>query len=347
MRGKGVKRKVQQRATTAGTTAAKRKTRSAEKVDEEAIEVVNLMPEVDGEQTATSQSGTSAIDFQQLMNETGLLPSTSNVHAVARNDMLISPLSAANMSAGAEPMVTMADDMFIHVPLTLRQQIWRGEYINIAILLKGAVELGELCKPGSLRMSSAGYLEAGPKQCRDKVKTIEAWSDAFLIFMALWLVNDPTKGPEMIRYMSLIREIANRHGGSAWSVYDEQFRLRQASKPTPWGVINNDLWMRCVSFAQPIVNANRQFVQGPSNQGVERSATCHEFNAKGSCGWPQCRFAHNCAQCGQGHGKWECPQLARNNTQAPQQSFPFRGKSTNRFQRRGFWANRGNSFTRK
>ena len=40
-----------------------------------------------------------------------------------------------------EPIPLFSDEVYVHIPMCLRQHIWRGEYIKLALLLKGAVEL--------------------------------------------------------------------------------------------------------------------------------------------------------------------------------------------------------------
>lgn len=100
------------------------------------------------------------------------------------------------------------DDIASHVPSTLKQQIARGEYVNLALLLKGAVELGDYVSGSELRLSSIGVIEARPRECKDKVNHIERWTDAFLIFASVYLASHPNKTYELLHYMWTIRECA-------------------------------------------------------------------------------------------------------------------------------------------
>ena len=65
-----------------------------------------------------------------------------------------------------EPIPLFSDEVYVHIPMCLRQHIWRGEYINLALLLKGAVELSRYCCPNTLRVTATGTLEAGPRICK-------------------------------------------------------------------------------------------------------------------------------------------------------------------------------------
>ena len=79
------------------------------------------------------------------------------------------------------------------------------------------------------------------KLCKDKIGSVEKWTDAFFIFACVYLTAYPDKAPELLCYMFIIREAAIRQKGFCWRDYDEQFRIRQSNNPTLWAVINNDL----------------------------------------------------------------------------------------------------------
>jgi hypothetical protein len=187
------------------------------------------------------------------------------------------------------------DDLAAHVPVAIKQQIGRGEYTNLALLLKGSVELSDFCSGSILKISADGVIETRPKECKDRVQSIEKWTDAFLIFACIYLSTHPDKVYELLHYMWTIRECAARQGGMAWREYDEQFRLRQVLQPSSWASINNDLWWRCVQ-ARPLEKTPAQKVR----------YTCNQYN-EGNCSWYNCRFAHACSECGLRHPVVDCP----------------------------------------
>lgn len=209
------------------------------------------------------------------------------------------------------------DDIAAHVPLQLKQKIWANTFINIALLLKGNSELSELFSGGLLHVSDDGKIEAKPRQLKEKVATIDKWTDAFLIFTSIYIQRHPEKASELLKYMFVIRDAAMKYPILSWRTYDEQFRIRQALQVSNWGKINPDLWMRIM--ASPF---------SPS-QSVMKVNTCRDFN-KGFCSFLRCRYQHSCDLCGSNqHGMIRC------------QTGKSDGSSTLNYAFRGFGANRG------
>lgn len=220
------------------------------------------------------------------------------------------------------------DDIFVHVPKSLRQQICKGEYVNVALLLKGGMELSEFCSGGSLKLSADGSIEMKSKICKDKVPSIEKWTDAFLVYASIYMSAHPNKSIELFHYMYLIREAAARQKGFAWRSYDEQFRIRQGTFPASWSAINNDLWWRCMQIKEPSDAPTDIFTQA-------KLRTCNDFNG-GFCRWPSCKYSHSCSGCGASHGAWSCPNKPQTVGSNQTNVSTFRGsfnRSPFRFQR--------------
>ena len=180
---------------------------------------------------------------------------------------------------------------------------------------------------GTLYISNTGKIESRQKECKDDISSIEKWTDAFIIFMDIYLPAHPHKIHELLQYFFIIRECASVHGGTFWKTYDQQFRSRQAITPTSWSSINQDLWLRCMPFRGEQENLLR-----PQN-------ICIDFN-KGQCKWLNCRYAHICYNCNKGHPLVSCISSA-SATQSPEfnlqprapETSPFRGKTRGTYQR--------------
>jgi len=56
-------------------------------------------------------------------------------------------------------------------------------------------------------------LENRPRECKDDIGSIERWSDAFTIFMDVYLSAHPHKLHELLHYFYTIRKCAANHGG--------------------------------------------------------------------------------------------------------------------------------------
>ena len=225
------------------------------------------------------------------------------------------------------------DDLSAHVPKQLRQKIWENKYINIALLLKGNAELAEIFSGGLLHVID-GKIEARPKQTKEKVNSIEQWTEAFLIFMSIYLSRYPDKTQELLKYITAIRDAAAKFPNYAWRQYDEQFRVRQALKVENWGKINADLWLRTM----PVSSTTSL----PSQFDVYQFSSCREFNNKGFCNFYRCRYQHSCDLCGSHfHGMIRC-QAGK---EIPASSRGFRGFRFNGYNR-GF-RSRGRGFPRR
>lgn len=299
-----------------GQRNVKAKEPAKKRRQEEPDEVLNLMDNEGEKESGNNKNvGENHVDFEAFLREAGLLEARGACGGPDDRSPVNSSTNLSLTAAGIEPVRSLSEEVFVHVPFSLREQIWRGEYINLAILLKGAIELKNICSPNLLRVNQRGFLEARPKECSDTLSTIEKWTDAFVIFMSLVIVRKPEQAPEMLRYMFLIREVS-QGGHFAWQVYDSQFRLRQSMHPTAWSVINSDLWNRCVIPVIPVIPAETSLTFGSSGSNGFASATqssargpCYKFNDHGYCQYNKdCKFQHSCQICGLGHGKVNCPR---------------------------------------
>ena len=267
------------------------------------------------------------IDFEHIVQDGNIQPQC-NVAAQTTTDLLGCGSDPTNLGSGLNLNVlaqTVAysqfrladDDLTVHIPASLKQKICRGDYVNLALMLKGAVELSEITSSTSLRISNEGNIETTPKECKDKLTSIEKWTNAFILYCSIYLSNHADKVYEMLHYMFNIRECAFRQGGLGWATYDEQFRLRQAIHPTSWAKINNELWWRCI-----------QMPQRRDNQSFPFRSICYSFN-QGNCTWQNCKFRHVCSNCYQQHPASRCPTSTSDNSNEIRNTNNFRG----RFQR--------------
>lgn len=261
--------------------------------------IVEEQPIVDDFADVEERPTGNTIDFEKIILASNIITgsgegTSSDVVASQGSSMGPSLPTLPNLPAS---LVRLSDDdLSAHVPQAIREQIQKGGFTNLALLLKGSIELQEFASGSTLRINESGQIEVKPRECKEKIANIEKWTDAFLIFSAIYLTTFPNRTKELLHYMFNIRESA-RKGGFAWRAYDEQFRLRQAVNPSSWAHINPDLWWRCTLSSEP---ANQIGPVPPP-----RKYTCHEFN-KGSCRWPSCRFGHTCSACGGQHPAVSC-----------------------------------------
>ena len=100
-------------------------------------------------------SGASLVNFSSTSGIQAHLPlshtTQTTLHAPATSSQSLPhllqyinhPLSVQGQ--GINTLRCINDSIFLHVPKSLQQQICTGEYINLALLLKGGMELEDFC----------------------------------------------------------------------------------------------------------------------------------------------------------------------------------------------------------
>lgn len=99
--------------------------------------------------------------------------------------------------------------------------------------------------------------------------SIQRWSDAFLIYLSIYVAVHPLRREHLIKYMHNIRLGTQQSNG--WAIYDEQFRFRMAHNPfQDWGIVDNELWLSYMtpSLYKPVNNPQPK---------------CFDNNFKGNC----------------------------------------------------------------
>ncbi|MES9883961.1 MAG: hypothetical protein ABW185_24190 [Sedimenticola sp.] len=213
------------------------------------------------------------------------------------------------------------DDMTLHVQPELCQKIWLSQYVNLNSLLKKE----QSSTASLLSLNEQGVLEVKQKTAKS-VTNIRDWTDAFLIFTAIFIKKHPSMASELLEYMSIIREAESRSSGSfAWRLYDENFRMRQAVKPQSWAKINPDLWLRTMTNAG---NATPDLRLSSYNR--RPTGLCLDYNNKG-CFFRSCKYTHRCTACKGDHPEPKCPRSFKSFRGPPGNSFPSQ---------RGSWRNK-------
>lgn len=166
------------------------------------------------------------------------------------------------------PFMSAADPLGSEVATSLKERIWRSEFIDLALLLKqnayarsdsgASQELGEAVF--SLRQSESGlWLQFQPRAKNKGIFSVEHWTSVFLVFVSIYLEKHIERSRELIKYMDLIRHASRAFGGLGWREYDIQFRLKQARLPgRSWASVDAELWLMVVASHGPRSSAFRQ-----------------------------------------------------------------------------------------
>ncbi|XP_030845856.1 uncharacterized protein LOC115925946 [Strongylocentrotus purpuratus] len=240
----------------------------------------------------------------------------------------------------------VGDDLGSSIAVTLKEKIWRGEFIDLGALLSPSMSDPSVDEGLTLIFSpaSANFQLRAPNR-KTAITGIPQWTSAMLVFVSVYAERHTRRVRELLKYISIVRTAASC--GYNWCDYDLQFRLRQARQPErSWAVVDAELWLLvATAYARPDTRENfrpssgrqsqfrgaqrpRQQLSGPRRNGRSalnrvgygsataspRAQVCFAFNASGRCGRGRgCRYAHKCDRCGNtSHGSFACnrPQLA-------------------------------------
>ncbi len=236
----------------------------------------------------------------------------------------------------AEPVVMqpfVLSEALPVVPAKLAHRIRKGEYVEMAELLKDNVE-------AERRRLAAG--ESGTARVsRREVPDFESWLQCFSSYAAIVATQYPHKARELWAYQALMIAEHRKCGGRGWLLYDAAFRQQITSlEGTDFSRVNQGLYAttflayggrgqfcaRCMSsdHAQeecalhpnrevPVVqlqdsrgrSRREEQVLGEQRRRRGRRGACYAFN-DGRCAVPFCRFEHVCSVCGGEHKKSVC-----------------------------------------
>ena len=192
----------------------------------------------------------------------------------------------------------------------LKSKIWNNEYFDFKSLLDNKEE------PLSVTITS-GVINFHQGQKSKYPLTLNQWTDAFLIFSAIYLEKFPHEGANLLKYCFMVREMQYLHGDNAFRLYDEQFRKLKESVNIPWQNPVQELRLRAATLK----------VQNKPNQSQPfRARICYQFNKGERCNRNPCPFKHCCLQCKSNHPKVKCPDVSK--SQFPKSSNPSQFNKT-------------------
>ncbi|XP_052674783.1 uncharacterized protein LOC128156619 [Crassostrea angulata] len=222
----------------------------------------------------------------------------------------------------------------------VKLKIMKGEFVELNTLLNKQADFDT---QESRVLFMNGQLTLKPTNAT-KITSIDAWLDAFFIYMSIYLSSHVDQTLSLIKYMANVKLGASRvSGGLGWREYDRQFRLKRAKDNNiSWGKIDQELWLLYIT-----PNSNTQSVY---KNTLSNPKFCYEYNNKGFCRVQNCQYQHQCRKCQSKHPAIHCSdkqvvhKLPTSRAfQAPQPiSSTFR-QSGNKYQANSFRKNRFNS----
>ena len=125
------------------------------------------------------------------------------------------------------------------VPVKLVANILRGEFIDLAELLRDNVEA---LRRGTLQNPMAG--DAPPAKClRREIPDLLSWMQCFGTFMVVIASKRPDTLRQLLAYQTTIVREVRRYGGNGWLSYYTMFRQQVArDNKADWSKLNSSLY---------------------------------------------------------------------------------------------------------
>ena len=221
------------------------------------------------------------------------------------------------------------------VPPRLVAKIQRGEYVDMAELLKDNIEADRRrSSQGSAAAAAVCSLMAGKAGGRREVPDMMSWVQCFGTYACVLGEKFPHLAKQLWAYQTLLVREARRCGGQGWRDYDTLFRQQAGSvEELEWDKLNGSLYAvtflaqtgrsgRPCRWCQEVDHAAVDCALAPdthfesklpaareSRQGRSKSERiCFSWN-KGNCRFdPYCRFRHVCSVkgCQGDHKAMDC-----------------------------------------
>ena len=197
----------------------------------------------------------------------------------------------------------------ISVPLASRvsekiqAKIWANEY----------VELGSLCVSipsdpkynftvNTSAKSNQPVFSLEPAQNSKRINSIDQWTSAFQIFVAVYTVRFPDMAPALMKYSATVRDLAAKN--AHWKYYDENFRFLRQKSLFPWDEIHWELWLQAHHMNRNSFQPSSQVSSAKQIKQPFPRGFCWKFHQGDQCFG--CTFKHECFKCGASHQAFRC-----------------------------------------
>ncbi|XP_069114322.1 uncharacterized protein [Argopecten irradians] len=235
---------------------------------------------------ATSNHSASAVTVEDSVGglDSIILPANQLASMTTTSDELTS------FSAGAQittPLVDLVDPK-------IKQNILMGKFVDMSSITEKNTDSLQMVL--STDDSGNTNIQWVHKDTTNKPLTIEEWTTKFSIYIAVFCLNDQAAYPQLLKYQSMIRNLASKPAD--WQFYDTNFRRLRANAnySLRWDMLHLELWNEALS---------RRPTSGSS---TNKPGICHKFARGEYCGG--CRYSHKCGICNAKHPVTQCPVMA-------------------------------------
>ena len=121
--------------------------------------------------------------------------------------------------------------MGVNVPLVTKEKIWKGEFVPLASMI--------VDKQTTLATHSWSFQQVGSnlvaqqaQSPKKEIRDIGTWTNAFIIFIWIYIQKHAYRAQELLKYMETIRSYAHGFSNTAWIGYDREFGAIQERNPS-------------------------------------------------------------------------------------------------------------------
>lgn len=178
-----------------------------------------------------------------------------------------------------------------HLPASVKEKIWRQEYVDILSLI-----------PVPFKDLKSDKKQDDKEEERKRLapRSFYNWVQAFCIYASILGEKSPHLCSGLFRHMESILEAHKNFGGNAWFLYDESFRQKLSIYPgIKWGSKDVGLWIN-------LMLPQRSSYSKPASQLPNRKGVCFAYNDSQCKFEKNCRYRHECTHCAGAHPGAKC-----------------------------------------
>ncbi|KAK3096962.1 hypothetical protein FSP39_005120 [Pinctada imbricata] len=141
-------------------------------------------------------------------------------------------------------LVSVTDALGAHVASSLKSSIFNNEFVHLHKLIPNKANE----EPQQQLTLVNGELVIKPKHKEVRINSLDSWTNAFLIYMSIYLSKFPEHAQSLLKYLHTVRTAAQRSTNLSWLDYDVQFRLKRSRNHTiQWDSVDAELWLLYVN----------------------------------------------------------------------------------------------------
>ncbi|XP_071150452.1 uncharacterized protein [Mytilus edulis] len=284
--------------------------------DNTAVPINDLTGMLSSSSTQPENSSNNDSQGQMLAVFQPPLSSDPNINTSSDGELLNSNSYAENPYAC--DMLRHSIPLDYHVSSKVKSDVWCDNYVNFALLLPSNID--DTCNESTLFENL--NITISNRKSNKELLSIHQWTNAFDIFMSIYLEKNLRSARALIKYGFNVRSLCKSLGFQAAKVYDEKFRKIRKILGLQWDQINDELWRSAAlyerqsdfsgqnkkSYAKTSNSGPNSFQRRAQHQYQFPNGYCWAFCKSGECTAKFCKLKHQCVHCSKKHYTLTCPE---------------------------------------